>query len=211
MDTIEEEKRKIKARRKDFFKDSNNDNGGDEKQKHYVNNLITRLLVSIIVFFGVIIAANFNAHVNKFVDENVLKDNMSFSKISALYNKYFGNIVPLQNLSNDDKTVFNEKLIYEEIKNYQDGYELLVSKNYLVPVINSGIIVFIGEKEGLGDTVIIQGIDGIDYWYSNVSNLSANLYDYVSKGDYLGNVKDDKLLLTFKKENEFLEYDEVVK
>ena len=128
-----------------------------------------------------------------------------------MYNKYFGSIVPLKNMGSDEKTVFNEKMTYEEIKNYQNGYELTVQNNYLVPVINSGIVVFIGEKDNLGNTVIIQGIDGIDYWYSNVENLSVNLYDYTSKGDYLGTSKDNKLYLTFKKENDFLEYDEVVK
>lgn len=212
MDSLEEEKRRIKKRRENYF---NNKceflEDGEEKKKNYVNGLIARLLIALIVFFGILIATNFNEHINNFVHEKIMKENMSFTKITDIYNKYFGSIVPLKNMGSDEKTVFNEKMTYEEIKNYQNGYELTVQNNYLVPVINSGIVVFIGEKENLGNTVIIQGIDGIDYWYSNVENLSVNLYDYTSKGDYLGTSKDNKLFLTFKKENDFLEYDEVVK
>lgn len=212
MDSLEEEKRRIKKRRENYF---NNKceflEGEEEKKKNYVNGLIARLLIGLIVFFGILIATNFNEHINNFVHEKIMKENMSFTKITDIYNKYFGSIVPLKNMGSDEKTVFNEKMTYEEIKNYQNGYELTVQNNYLVPVINSGIVVFIGEKENLGNTVIIQGIDGIDYWYSNVENLSVNLYDYTSKGDYLGTSKDNKLYLTFKKENDFLEYNEVVK
>lgn len=212
MDTVEEEKRKIKLRRKNYYNLKEDDiKNANSKQRKYVNNLIARLLIGLIIFFGVIIATNTSKPVNNFIEETVLKDNMSFSKITELYNKYFGSIVPLQSIGSDDKTVFNEKLSYEEIKNYQSGYELTVKENYLVPVINSGIIVFIGEKEELGNTVIIQGIDGVDYWYSNVENLSSSLYDYIGKGEYLGTTKNDKLYLTFKKENDYLEYDEVVK
>lgn len=214
MDSLEEEKRKIKSRRQNYFNTRHTSidcSSGENKSRVYVNNLIARLILGLIVFFGVIILSNFSKDVNSFVKEHVLKDNISFSKVSNWYNKYFGSIVPLKNVGNDEQTVFNEKIKYNSIKNYQDGYELLVSKNYLVPVVNSGIIVFIGEKEGLGNTVIIQGIDEVDYWYSNVTNLSSNLYDYVNKGDLLGTTKDDKLYLTFKKGNDYLEYDEVVK
>lgn len=43
-----------------------------------------------------------------------------------------------------------------------------VSNNYLVPTLESGIVVFMGEKEGYGKTIIIEQINGIDVWYSNI-------------------------------------------
>ncbi len=140
----------------------------------------------------------------------MLKDNMSFSKIANVYDRYFGNIVPFEDLMKNDTTVFNEKMTYENIANYKEGYELTVKENYLVPTINSGIVVFIGEKEGFGNTIIIQGIDEIDYWYSNIDNSTVALYDYVEKGEYLGTSKGNKLYLTFKKGTEYLNYDEVL-
>ncbi len=208
MDTFEEEKRRIKKRRENYT-NIKKDNQKNESKK-YVTLLITRILIAIILFFGLIIFANTTKIGNKFVKEIMLKDNMSFSKIANVYDRYFGNIVPFEDLMKNDTTVFNEKMTYENIANYKEGYELTVKENYLVPTINSGIVVFIGEKEGFGNTIIIQGIDEIDYWYSNIDNSTVALYDYVEKGEYLGTSKGNKLYLTFKKGTEYLNYDEVL-
>lgn len=207
MDPIEEQKIRMRNRRN---KCVNGNKKTDENAKTYVNLLIMRVLISIIIFFVAVIVSNTTKIGDEFIRETVLKDNMSFTEIANIYNKYFGNIIPFENLVKDDQTVFSEKLSYEEIMNYKDGYELKVKKNYLVPVINSGIVVFIGEKEGYGNTVIIQGIDEVDYWYSNVTNLSCSLYDYVSKGNFLGTADGEKMYLTFKKGSEFLDRDEVI-
>ena len=184
--------------------------GSFQKPNKYINNLITRILISVIVFFGFIIATNGSSKISKFVSDDVLKKNISFSKITNLYNKYFGNVLPFKDITDEANTVFNETLTYESIKNYKDGYQLEVKENYLVPVITSGIVVFIGEKEELGNTVIVQGIDEVDYWYSNIDNLSVSLYDYVSEGAFLGSAKGTNLYLTFLKNGEYLGYDEVL-
>ena len=144
--------------------------------------------------------------------KEVYETNFSFAYVNNIYQKLFGSPIPFSKYIKEPvQETFKETLTFKEKEAYEDGVKLTVEKNYLVPIKNSGLVVFIGEKENLGNTVIIQGIDGIDYWYSNVENLSVNLYDYTSKGDYLGTSKDNKLFLTFKKENDFLEYDEVVK
>lgn len=207
MDMIEEQKMRMKNRRNSG---RNENKKLKDETRTYVNLLITRTLLSVIIFFVATILANTTDFGNHFIREVVLKENMSFTGIANIYNKYLGNVIPFENLMKDDQTVFSEKFSYEKITNYKDGYELQVKKNYLVPVINSGIVVFVGEKEGYGNTVIIQGIDEVDYWYSNVTNLSCSLYDYVSKGNFLGTVDGDKMYLTFKKGSEYLEIDEVI-
>lgn len=204
---IEEQKMRMKNRRNSG---RNENKKLKDETRTYVNLLITRTLLSVIIFFVATILANTTDFGNHFIREVVLKENMSFTGIANIYNKYLGNVIPFENLMKDDQTVFSEKFSYEKITNYKDGYELQVKKNYLVPVINSGIVVFVGEKEGYGNTVIIQGIDEVDYWYSNVTNLSCSLYDYVSKGNFLGTVDGDKMYLTFKKGSEYLEIDEVI-
>ena len=85
--------------------------------------------------------------------------------------------------------------------------KLTVSKEYLVPVIDSGMVVFIGDKEKYGKTVIVQQVNGIDVWYSSLENVSVQLYDYVEKGDLLGDVKDTSLILVFKKDGKVLDYE----
>ena len=72
--------------------------------------------------------------------------------------------------------------------------------------IDQGLVVFVGEKEGYGNTVIIEQQDGTTVWYSNLKNSSVKLYDYVKKGSYIGENKDDYMYLVFKKEGNIVDY-----
>ena len=69
-------------------------------------------------------------------------------------------------------------------------------------------MVFSGEKDGFGNTVIIQGIDGADIWYGNLENISLNLYDYIEVGTVIGNTVDEYLYLVIKKDNEYIKYED---
>ena len=80
-----------------------------------------------------------------------------------------------------------------------------VSDNYLVPSISDGLVVFIGEKEGYGNTVIVEGSDGVDTWYSNMSDVSVSLYQYISNGSFIGNCSKN-LYLVFKKDGNVIDY-----
>ena len=108
-------------------------------------------------------------------------------------------------MEKDVVSVFNENIIYKEKTDYNKGVKLVVENNYLVPVIESGIVVYKGEKEGYGYTVIIQQVNGVDLWYSNIS-CDVDLYDYVEKGSLLGEVKDSNLYLYFYKNGDFIDY-----
>ena len=77
-------------------------------------------------------------------------------------------------------------------------------------MLKNGLVIFIGEKEEYGNTVIVQQADGIDVWYSNLENVSVKMYDYVSQGDYLGETKDDYFYLIFKKEGNVLNYQDYI-
>ena len=189
---------------------SKRSNKKNKKESNYVNNLITRLLISLILFLGVLSLANFNKDFRNIIKKDILEKNINFNKVTKFYNKYLGKIIPLEE-KKQEEMVFSEKLSFKEKKQVSDYYKLTVDKNYVVPVINSGLVVFIGEKEGFGNTVIIEGIDDIDYYYCNVTNLNLKLYDYVSKGSILGNVKTISLFLKFIKDNKTLKYEEVIK
>ena len=76
-----------------------------------------------------------------------------------------------------------------------------------VNVIQSGIVVFVGEKDGLGNTVIIQGIDGVEFWYSNLDDVVVGLYDYVSNGDKIASSKE-YYLVSLLKDGVLITYDE---
>ena len=183
----------------------------EEKIIKYLRSLISRcMLVAILFLIMAILSKSSNVYKDLIVT-NIYEKNIPFAKIKKLYNKYLGGIVPLDKVIEKEMTVFNEKLTYEEASAYHDGVKLIVDKNYLIPVQEEGMIIYIGEKENYGNVVIIEGVDGIDIWYGNIEKITAKLYDYVEKNAYLGTTKDNILYLAYQKDGQFLDYKEYLK
>ena len=93
---------------------------------------------------------------------------------------------------------------------FKDGVSINIATDESINSIDSGIVVFMGEKEGYGNTLIIQQSNGVDVWYGNMETFNVNLYDYVSKGLSLG-TSSNNLYLVFQKNEEFLDYKEFIK
>lgn len=166
-----------------------------------------KTFLCIILFLIVAIMCKKSQKWNIFIQNEVYGNHISFSSFQNFYNRYLGGIFPLEDISTKNiEQVFNEKLTYEEVITYGEGASLKVSENYLVPVMDNGIVVYKGEKEGYGNVLIIENVDGIDVWYGNMCNFTVNLYDIVKSGDYLGEVCDTTLYLVFTRGNEYLDY-----
>lgn len=169
---------------------------------------LSKFLIVILLTLVTMILLKSNKKLKDSFYKEVYEKNFSFAKVNEVYKKYLGPFLPFDNLIKESKPVFNEELSYKEINKYLDGASLTVDSSYLVPSKTSGLVVFIGEKEGYGNTIIIQGVDGIDIWYGNIGEVSVKLYDYVSEGSLIGMVKDTNLYIVFKKEGENLDYEE---
>lgn len=178
--------------------------------KKNVRSFITKVLITVIIFLVGMILVRGDSKVKNSILKQVYDTNFKFTKIKKVYQKYFGNILSIDQLAVNDKQVFQEKLTYQKAKSYLNGTELKVSANYMVPVLESGIVIFIGEKEGYGNTVVIEQIDGIDVYYSNIQVDGIKLYDYVEKGSLLGEAQDKKLYLVFQKDGSFLDYKDYI-
>lgn len=50
----------------------------------------------------------------------------------------------------------------------------------------------------------------MDVFYGNIKNDNINLYDYVEKGELLGEVSGNKLYLVFQKDGKYLDYKEFI-
>lgn len=184
-------------------KDKNINKSGNSK---FLYKIITKVLICLIIFISLLITIKVSPELKDKIYEVVYNDHFSFAYINNVYKKYFGNILPFDNIAPSVNSVFNEELEYEEANLYKDGVMLSVSNNYLVPVIESGIVVFIGEKDNYGSTIIVQQINGIDVWYGNVSIGDIKIYDYVEKGTLLGESIDNKIYLVFQQEGKYLDY-----
>ena len=161
------------------------------------------VVVTIFMIFGTLVVKK-NTNIKNMIYDNVYVNYLNFSSIKNIYNNYLGNVIPFQNII-QDKPVFNEKIKYTNKSVYNNGVRLELSNN-IVPIIDSGIVIFIGNKDGFNKTVIIETSDGVEEWYGNLDNINVNLYDYVSKNDILGDAEKSILYLEFKKDNKALDY-----
>ena len=161
------------------------------------------LLVVIITVFGSLIV-NKNSNIKNIIYDSVYINYLNFSHIKNIYNNYLGDIIPFQNVIKEE-AVFNEKLKYRVLSTYNNGIKLTLNNN-IVPILDSGIVIYIGNKDNFNKTVIIENSDGVEEWYGNLDNISVKLYDYVKENDILGDADNSTLYLEFKKDNKYLDY-----
>lgn len=174
-------------------------------QKIYI--YFIKILITIILTLVILILVKASSNFKTSFYKAVYTTNISFAPLSNLYNKYIGNL----DIFNNEfmETVFYEELVYSLKEDYREGVKLKLDSN-LVPINESGIVVYIGNKDNYGNTVIIQRIDGIDEWYGGIANTDLKLYEYVEKGTLLGEV-DKYLYLVYKKDGNILNYEEYLK
>lgn len=176
--------------------------------KKYIKGFITRCLVCVILFLVISIICNFSDKNLLWFKNNMYDNNINFTFFNKIYKKYINKYLPFDLY--DEKIVMSDKFVYSDKEKYLNGVKLNVGKNYNMKSLCGGIVVYIGDKEKLGNTVIIQGTDGVDYWYSNLDNLSVKLYDYIEKDVLIGNTKNEYVYLTFLKDGKYLDYEKYI-
>lgn len=178
--------------------------------KKKVRNTLTKIMLVIIIVLITLISMKANPNLKIIIKENIYENSLKFTKARKIYSKYFGNIIPIEKIMAEEKPVFNEKLAYKKETAYENGVELQVSQNYLVPALESGVVIFLGEKNDYGKTLIIEQVNGIAVFYSNIEFVDIKLYDFIEKGELLGEAKEEKIYLAFSKEGKYLNYKEFI-
>lgn len=176
--------------------------------KKYIKGFVTRCLVCVILFLVISIICNFSDKNLLWFKNNMYDNNINFTFFNKIYKKYINKYLPFDLY--DEKIVMSDKFVYSDKEKYLNGVKLNVGKNYNMKSLCGGIVVYIGDKEKLGNTVIIQGTDGVDYWYSNLDNLSIKLYDYIEKDVLIGSTKNEYVYLTFLKDGKYLDYEKYI-
>jgi stage IV sporulation protein FA len=174
------------------------------KTKNKMYKFLTKSMFLCLIILGTLIIFKANPTLKSTIYQKVFNEHFDFAKINEWYEKKFGSVLP--ETKTKEEAVFNETIEYSDIKDYKDGAKLTVSKDYSVPATESGIVIFSGEKEGYGNTVIIQRSDGIDVWYGNLKDINVSLYDYVKKNTIIGSANGTMLIMAFQKDGDFIDY-----
>ena len=122
-----------------------------------VLGLTVGVLVCMIILKG-------NADLRDKVYKKVFQSNFSFAKINEFYKKHFGSSVPLSKEKESTELVSNNTLEYTSKEKYKDGVKLTVKDGSVISLMDSGLVIFKGNKEGYGDTVIVQRPDNVEVW-----------------------------------------------
>lgn len=163
-----------------------------------VQNLLKRAIIATILFFFFCILID-----NNIISKSIIYDNyIDFAYFRSKTNILLGNI-----LNKKESFVSSEKIHYKNIEQFNNSFRLEVGDSYVLKNIDNGVVTFIGNKEKLGPTIIINCDDGTNIWYSNLENISVNLYDYIQKNTIIGSSKDHNIYLTFIKDNEYQSYE----
>ncbi len=176
------------------------------KKVNKFSKLCSRFLVCVIIVLIGLIALKSNPNLKKTLYKNVFQNNLKFAKIDELYEKYFGSSLPLTGNKSNLAAVSSDKLEYESKEKYEGGVKLKVSDGYAISILKSGIVVFAGEKEIYGNTVVVQGADDVEIWYSNLKDIKVSMYDYLKKGSIVGEANGDNFILVFTKDGKELDY-----
>ena len=177
--------------------------GLNKNKNNKVIKFVNKTLMAIFLGLVFLIVMEYSPKFKSFMQDDVLDKNFSFGFLGKLYDKYFGEVLP--KTSDNVVKVFNEKIEYSNKEKYLNGYKLTVTDNYLVPVIKSGVVVFIGEKEDYGNVVTIEGEDGTTITYGNIKNTDIKLYSYLQKGEFLGEAISNYIYLIIQKNGEYLD------
>ena len=211
MDEVNNIIRKNKLKRERYVDGSSNTSNINKEnlpfKLKYAKNLISRVLITVIFVLGSIIFTNVSDDNKALYQKYVLEDSLEFTKINELYQRIFGDVDITEKDNPDSEVVFGD-VTYTNIEPFKNGVKLTVDMNEAISVITSGIVVFIGEKEDLGNTIIIQGNDGVDIWYSNITENDIKVYDYVEAGNILGSSNSENIYITINKDGEFINYEE---
>ena len=159
--------------------------------------ILNKICITIIITLVVLIIIKGNSDFKNTFFNKIYNTNISFSYFNKIYEKYIKNT--------DTEPVFNEKLDYISKEKYLEGAKLTFEGNTVIPASESGVVIYKNY-----DTVIIQRIDGIDEAYCNIKNSNVKLYDYIKKGEIIGEV-DKELYVSYKKDGVFLDYEEYIK
>ena len=191
-----------------YKKINNNNKNKDNVLNKYLKNFVMRCLFTIIIFLFLAIMIKNNHEYKDVIYKYMYDTNLSFTSFKNFYKEHLGGISFIDDFIDNTKPVFNNKLVYKNVSKYYDGVSLEVDNNYLVPVLRTGIVVYIGKKDNYGNCIIIQGMDGIEIMYSEIVNSTVKLYDYIEEGELLGEINGNHLNLVYSKDGKVLNYEE---
>lgn len=197
----------IKKSHKKRIKKETND---EKKSFNYLKCLISRTLIAIIFLLMGIIFYKIDTSNKELINKYLYEDNWNFINVKNIFEDKIGKIIPVSKI-NSELVMSNGDFTTNPYDYKNDLTIFSLKEDINITALCGGIVVFMGNKDNLGNTIIIQGNDGIDIWYSNITNSNISLYDYVDKNTIIGESVNKSITLKISKNGNFISYEEYIK
>ena len=169
-------------------------NKKDSKANNIFKKILSKLFTIVIFTMIVITLSNMSPKFKSFIVDKVLNSTIDFSFVNKLSNK----VTNVFKTSNNTLPVVKEENNRKE--RYKDGIKYIVNKGASVNIKDSGIVTYIGNKDGYNNTVIIQQSNGYYAWYGNIKEV-VKLYDYIESGSKIGETLTNEYYYILLKDN----------
>lgn len=176
-------------------------NKKDSKANNIFKKILSKLFTIVIFTMIVITLSNTSPKFKSFIVDKVLNSTIDFSFVNKLSNK----VTNVFKTSNNTLPVVKEENNRKE--RYKDGIKYIVNKGASVNIKDSGIVTYIGNKDGYNNTVIIQQSNGYYAWYGNIKE-EVKLYDYIESGSKIGSSLTSEYYYVLLKDNKPVNLDE---
>lgn len=169
-------------------------NKKDSKANNIFKKILSKLFTIVIFTMIVITLSNTSPKFKSFIVDKELNSTIDFSFVNKLSNK----VTNVFKTSNNTLPVVKEENNRKE--KYKDGIKYIVNKGASVNIKDSGIVTYIGNKDGYNNTVIIQQSNGYYAWYGNIKE-EVKLYDYIESGSKIGKTLSNEYYYVLLKDN----------
>jgi stage IV sporulation protein FA len=203
-----------------------------DAMKHSDSHMNPRFILKMIIAFffvsGVYLVHNVNlpygSEARSFVQE-VFTREFNFQGMASNLERVFGSelaILPPANQETKGQPVWkdvNKEGVYTSPVQGEllvpfifdgQGIQVAAAKGEPIQAIADGWVVFVGQQDQGGQTVLIQHQDQMISQYKSVGNIQIKLHDWVKSGQAIGTVEGDTLYFSLKKDEQYIDPTSVI-
>ncbi len=131
---------------------------------------------------------------------NMMEEEFEFAMVKDWYEGKFGNPVALFPTEPTSDTASEAPAyalpasgkVLESFETTGKGIMVETVLSSEVEAIDAGVVTYAADKEGIGQTVVIQHTDGSESWYGMLESIDVSVYDFVQTKDKLGSVTNSE-------------------
>lgn len=182
------------------------ENEKKKSEKTYFDKLFMKIFLSSFIVLLIVITNNL--YLNKKINFNVINKintNINAIKLLSLFNDSVFKFI-----ENDVVDVYSSD-VYDEVRyenniNYIKNYSL----NYVRNLVSGYVVRIINDKAGY--TIVIKGIDDLEYTFSGMKQINVKMYQYVDENTILGltsyneKTKTYEFILIIKEEDRYYSF-----